>query len=431
MENEGTGVVRFGIFHSLRYRNFRLFFFGQSISLVGTWMQQVAMSWLVYEITRSPLYLGVISFSSQIPAFLLSPLAGVYADKWNRHRILVVTQTLSMVQAFVLAALTFSGRIEVWHVLVLSLFIGCVHSLDIPSRQSFIIEMVERKENLSNAIALNSLMFNAARLVGPAIAGVIIAYTDEAVCFSLNGISFLAVIFSLLAMKVRSQEKTPGNSHIWEKLREGFVYAYGFFPIRQILIILVVMNLMGSSYSVLLPVYTKEVLGGDSGMYGFLVASAGMGALLATIFLARRKSVLGLGKMIVVASGIFGLGLAAFSLSRVFWLSSLLLAFSAFWLMTCLASCNIILQTIVDDDKRGRVMSLYAMAFMGTMSIGGLLVGALAGKFGVTDTMLVASICCIGGALVFAAKLPSFREAVRPIYGKMGMIPQMPPGPVA
>jgi MFS family permease len=431
MENEKDGAGRFGIFRTLRYRNFRLFFFGQSISLIGTWMQQVAMSWLVYELTNSPFYLGVVAFSSQIPSFVLSPLAGVFADKWSRHRILIVTQTLAMVQAFVLAVLTFSGRIEVWQVLVLSLFIGCVNSLDIPARQSFIIEMVERKENLSNAIALNSLMFNAARLVGPAIAGLIIAYTGEAVCFTLNGVSYFAVILSLLVMNVKAQEKAPGNPHVWEKLREGFVYAYGFFPIRQILIILSVMNLMGSSYSVLLPVYTKEVLGGESGTYGFLVASAGVGALLATIFLARRKSILGLGRMIGVASGIFALGLAAFSLSRIFWLSSLLLAFSAFWLMTCLASCNIILQTIVDDDKRGRVMSLYTMAFMGTMPIGGLLAGALAGKFGVTDTLLVASVCCIGGAIAFTAKLSSFREAIRPIYGKMGVIPPIQPGPVA
>ncbi len=414
------------IFRALRYRNFRLFFIGQSISLVGTWMQQVAMSWLVYKLTFSPFLLGAVTFVSQMPSILISPIAGVLADKWNRRRLLITTQSLSMAQALVLAALTYSGQVRVWQVMVLGLLIGCINSVDVPIRQTFLLDMVEKKSNLSNAIALNSLIFNAARLIGPAVAGVVISLTGEAVCFFLNGLSYLAVIYSLLAMKTKAHISIKDSLPIWGKLQEGFHYAFNCFPIRLILLNLCIMNLMGSSCSVLLPVFAKESLSGDSATFGFLVAAAGIGALLSTVYLAAQTSIIGLATKIAVSSALFSSSIIFFSLSHVLWLSMTLLAFAAFWLMTCTASCSIILQTITDDDKRGRILSFYSMAFMVSVPVGSLLVGTLANKTGAVNTVIIQACCCLIGTLYFALKLPAFKKELKPIYARLGIIPPPP-----
>lgn len=385
------------------------------------------MSWLVYRLTNSALLLGVVGFAGQIPTFILSPFAGVIADRYDRRRILILTQTLSMAQAFVLAILTLTGAVKVCHIIGLGIILGCINSLDIPARQSFIVEMVEKKENLGNAIALNSLMFNAARLVGPSIAGILIAVIGEGICFLINGVSFLAVIISLLAMRIDSHKKTETkNSHVLEGLKEGFIYAFGFAPIRFILSLLSIVSVMGMSYIVLMPVFTKDTLKGGPGTLGFLMASAGVGALIATVYLASRKTILGLGRMIPLSSAIFALGLIAFSLSRFLWLSSLLLMLIGFGVMAHMAASNTILQTIVDDDKRGRIMSFYTMAFMGTAPLGSLLAGSLANSFGVTNTLIIGGVFCLLGSAVFASKLPLLRKIIHPIYKKIGIIPIYP-----
>ena len=416
------------IFRALKFRNFRLFFMGQTISLVGTWMQGVAMSWLVYRMTNSPLLLGIVGFSSQIPSFILGPFAGLVADRFNRHRLLVITQTLSMIQAFILAVLTISGKIAVWHIIALGAFLGCINALDIPARQSFIVDMVEKKENLGNAIALNSLMFNAARLIGPSIAGLLIVMVGEGMCFLLNAISFLAVIASLLAMKINARKPEKYSADLFKDLKEGFAYTFGFPPIRFIILLLAVISLMGTSYAVLMPVFAKDVLKGGPGTLGLLMAGGGVGALAATLYLAGRKSIVGLGSLIPISSGIFSAGLIIFSLSRSTAVSMLLLAIAGFGFMTHMAASNTILQTIVDDDKRGRVMSFYSMAFMGMTPIGSLLAGVLAAKIGASSTLVLGGSCCILASAVFATKLPLIKKLVHPIYRKIGIIPEVASG---
>jgi MFS family permease len=409
------------VFRALGYRNFRLFFVGQGISLVGTWMQQIAMSWLVYRLTGSAFMLGVVSFASQIPTFLLSPFAGVLADRWDRRRILIVTQVLSMAQAFMLAILTLSGNIAVWHIIALGIGLGCINSLDFPSRHSFIIEMVEGKEMLGNAIALNSLLFNMARLVGPSIAGILIAVIGEGLCFFINGVSYLAVIVSLALMKMGNRKKKIAKSDVLKGFIEGVRYTFGFSPIKHILVLLSIVSAMGMSYVILLPVFVKDVLHGGPAMLGFLMASVGVGASIATVFLASREKVLKLGRIIPISASAFAIGIVLFSLSHVLWLSLLLLAFSGFGFMVHMAASNIILQTIVEDDKRGRVMSFYTMAFMGMAPIGSLLAGTLASWLGVTNTLVIGGFVCIAGALIFAARIPRLKVMVRPIYEKASL----------
>lgn len=416
------------IFRTLRYRNFRLFFFGQTISLVGTWMQAIAMGWLVYRMTNSPFLLGLVGFASQIPMFILGPVGGVVADRVNRHKILIVTQTLSMIQALILAGLTLTGRIEVWHLIALGALLGCINSIDIPARQSFLVEMVERKENLANAIALNSSMFNGARLIGPAIAGLLVAVFGEGICFLINGLSFIAVIVSLLMMDVKEHKVAFDDSNILEKMKEGFVYTFSFVPIRLILLLLAVISLMGTSYAVLMPVFARDVLHGNSSTLGFLMASGGIGALAATVYLASRKSIVGLAKMIPLSSMFFAISLIVFSLSRTPWISFAILSAAGFGFMTNMAASNTILQTIADDDKRGRVMSFYAMAFMGIAPFGSLIAGTLAGKIGATTTLIIGGACCLLASIFFASKLPELNKAIHPIYRKIGIIPEVASG---
>jgi MFS family permease len=410
------------IFRALTHRNYRLFFGGQGISLIGTWMQQIAMSWLVYRLTNSAFLLGLIGFSSQISSLFFSPFAGVLSDRWNRHRILVVTQSLAMIQAFILASLTLMGVIAVHHLIVLSIFLGLVNAFDMPTRQAFVVEMVERREDLGNAIALNSFLFNGARLVGPSIAGILISILGEGMCFLLNGVSFLAVIIALLAMKMTPNKKDSEKTQVLQGLKEGFAYALGFPPIRSILFFIGWISLVGTANTTLMPVFARDILHGDSKTYGFLMAAIGVGAIIGAIFLASRKNVLGLGRIITMASSIFGIGLISFSLSHTLWLSFFLLLVTGFGMMVHMASSNTILQTIVDDDKRGRVMSLYAMAFMGMAPLGSLVGGSLAGWIGAPTTLIFVGISCMIGSFLFRKILPSLRIMIRPIYVKKGIL---------
>jgi MFS family permease len=410
------------IFRGLSHRNYRLFFAGQGISLIGTWMQQIAMSWLVYRLTNSAFLLGVIGFSSQICSFVFSPFAGVLSDRWNRHHILVATQSLAMVQAFILASLTLMGVIAVHQLIILAIFLGLVNAFDMPTRQAFVAEMLEKREDLGNAIALNSFLFNGARLVGPSIAGILISILGEGMCFFLNGFSFLAVIIALLAMKMTPNKRETERTQLWQGLKEGFAYAFRFPPIRSILFFLGWISLVGMANTTLMPVFAKDILHGGPHTYGFLMGAIGVGAIIGAIFLASRRSVLGLGRIIVIASGIFGFGLIFFSLSHVLWLSLLLLSLTGFGMMVHMASSNTILQTMVDDDKRGRVMSLYTMAFMGMAPFGSLAGGSLAGRIGAPYTLIIAGTSCMLGSFLFAKKLPLIRTMVRPIYIRKGIL---------
>ena len=429
--NLGVGNVFKGFgstFRSLSYRNYRLFFGGQSISLIGTWIQRIALPWLVYRLTGSAFLLGVVGFAGQIPTFILAPFAGVLADRWNRYRLLIATQVLFMIQALILSVLFFFGSIQVWQIVILSVIAGCINAFDVPSRQSFVIEMVGKKEDLGNAIALNSSMVNAARLLGPSIAGVLIASAGEGVCFLINGLSYIFVIISLLFMKGNFNTRKKPQSDIMKELKEGFAYTFGFVPIKAIILLLALASLVGMPYTVLMPVFAKEVLHGGSHTFGFLMASSGVGALIGALYLASKKNILGLCKLISLSAAIFGLGLVGFSFSRIFPLSLLLLVIVGMSMMLQMASSNTILQTIADDDKRGRVMSFYTMAFMGIAPFGSILAGSLASLIGVTYTLLGGGIICIAGALVFARKLPVLNELVHPIYVKLGIIPEVARG---
>lgn len=411
------------LLRALRSRNYRLFVAGQSFSLVGTWMQQVAMSWLVYRLTGSAMLLGVVGFTSQIPIILISPIAGVLADRWDRRRLLIITQSLAMSQATFLACVVLSGTVHIWQIIVLSLILGVVNALDVPIRQSFIVEMVEHREDLGNAIALNSSMLNGAHLIGPAIAGVLVASVGEGICFMLNAVSYLAVIVALAAMRMphHSHPVRPIR-HVMHELHEGFMYAYTFGSIRSILLLVAFVSLMGLPYAVLAPVIAKDILHGDAHTFGFLMTAAGSGALLGTLCLATRPSVIGLDRAPVTATFLFAVGIAILALSSSFILSLGGLMLAGFGGMTLLVSCNMILQTILDEDKRGRVMSLLTMAFMGMVPIGSLGVGAMAGIIGPRDTLLIGSGGCLIATAVFARQLPRIRKEIRPIYVRMGII---------
>ena len=415
---ETTGWKR--TIRALQSRNYRLYFGGQGISLIGTWMQRIAMSWLVYRLTDSAFMLGLIGFASSVPSFVLGPLAGVLSDRYNRRRMLIVTQCLASLQAFILALLVSVGQVAVWQILVLGIILGFVEAFDMPLRQSFMVEIVPKKD-LGNAIALNSSMVNSSRLLGPSIAGILIASMGEGICFLLNSISYLAVIISLFAMRVPRGPVLTREFHILGELREGFAYAYNFMPIRSILMLLALVSLVGMPYSVLMPVFARDVLHGGPHTLGFLLGGSGVGALAGAIYLASRKSVLGMGKWIAMAAGIFGAGLIIFSLSRIFWLSLILMLVTGFGMIVQMASSNTVLQTIVDEDKRGRVMSFYAMAFRGMVPFGSLLAGVMANHLGAPLTLMIGGGCCIVGSVFFARNLPAMRNIVRPMYEKMGI----------
>ena len=411
------------------HRNYRLFFSGQSISLIGTWMTRIATSWLVYRLTNSALLLGVVGFAGQIPSFLLAPVTGVLIDRWDRHRILVITQAMAMVQSIALALLTLTGYVKIWHVIALSAFQGIINAFDMPARQAFVVEMVEKREDLSNAIALNSSMVNVARLLGPSLAGIIIAAVGEGWCFMLDGISYLAVIASLLLMNIpRAVIEKVEEGNIFGQFREGWNYIIEFAPIRNMLSLLALVSLIGMPYTILMPVFADEILGGGPHTLGWLMSASGVGALIGALYLAARKTVLGLGKLIPIMAGAFGAGLIAFSFSRTLWLSLLLLVVTGLGFMVQMAVCNTLLQTITEEDKRGRVMSFYAAAVMGTTPFGSLLAGLFAARIGAPHTLSISGLFCIIGALWFARTLPALRRDVHPIYVRMGILPQVATG---
>ena len=412
---------------ALRHRNFRLFFGGQSISLIGTWMTRVATSWLVYRLTKSALLLGTVSFAGQIPTFLLAPIAGVIVDRIDRRKVLVWTQTLAMVQSLLLAWLTLSHRITIGEVLGLSAMQGIINAFDMPGRQSFMVEMVEDRADLSNAIAINSSMVNAARLVGPSLAGILIAATNEGWCFLIDGISYIAVIASLLMMKIPPGEEQRVLASMLTQLKQGWTYVAGSVPIRSILMLFALLSLMGWPFMVLMPIFAGSVLHGGPHTLGFLMGAVGVGSLVSALSLVMRRSVRGLTKMIPIAAVVFGVGLICFGLSHFLWLSLLMMLVTGFGMMQGLTTSNTIIQTLLDENMRGRVMSYYTMAFVGMAPFGSLLAGALAHAIGAPRTVIVSGIACILGSIWFTSRLPAIRKDMRPIYERLGLIPQVPP----
>jgi MFS family permease len=429
-----------GISHAwraLRHRNFRLFFGGQTISLIGTWMTRIATAWLVYRLTHSALLLGTVSFAGQIPTFLVAPFAGVWIDRWDRRQVLVWTQTLAMVQSFALAGLTFSGLITIHWILFLSVMQGIINAFDMPGRQSFMVQMVEDRADLGNAIAINSSMVNVARLIGPSLAGMLIAVTGEAWCFLVDGVSYIAVIASLLMMHVHVPAIMRKATSTFHEMKEGWSYVSGFLPIRTILMLFAVVSLMGMPFVVLMPVFAATVLHGGPHTLGFLMGAMGVGALASALSLAARRNVRGLIRMIPVAAAVFGIGLIGFGLSNTFWLSMAMVLVAGAGMMQGMAASNTIIQTLVDEDKRGRVMSYYTMAFMGMAPFGSLLAGTMAHAIpstrawlvggpvlaGAQWTVMINGLVVVLGAAWFATRLPALRVVVRPIYQEMGIIP--------
>ncbi len=408
---------------ALAHRNFRLFFGGQSISLIGTWMTRIATSWLVYRLTGSALLLGLVGFAGQIPTFLFAPFAGVWADRLNRQRILVVTQALAMLQSLALAVLTLAKVITIREILALSVFQGLINALDMPGRQAFMVEMVEDRQDLGNAIAINSSMVNMARLVGPSLAGIVIAGLGEGYCFLIDGISYIAVIASLLMMRLRTAAIKRETTSMFEQLKEGWTYVSGFVPVRDILLLFGIIGLMGWPYIVLMPIFAGGILKGGPATLGFLMGAVGIGALVSGLSLAARKTVIGLDKMLPIAAALLGMGLILFAMSRVLWLSVILLLITGFGMMQVATASNTIIQTIVPEDKRGRAMSYYTMAFVGMAPFGSLLAGALAHAIGAPLTLIVNGLCCIAGAVWFTTRLNQIRALVHLIYVDLGILP--------
>jgi MFS family permease len=412
---------------ALRHRNFRLFTTGQSLSLIGTWMQQVAVGWLVYRLTGSAFLLGLVGFVSQVPAFLLAPFAGELADRYNRHRIVIITQSVMMVQALVLATLVLSGNVTIGWILLLMALLGAASGFDIPARQSFLIDMVGDREDLPNAIALNSSIFNAARLVGPALAGFAIAAVGEGLVILVNGVSYVFVLAGLFSMRLDPHQHVRAHGAMLRRVREGFSYAWRFPPIRTVLLLVATVSIV-AGFNVLLPIIATDVLGGGPRTLGLLTSATGLGALTGALFLASRRTVVGLGRVILVSATIFGTALVLLGFARSVLVALPLLALAGFGLMAQMASSNTVLQTIVDDDKRGRVMSLYTMAFIGMSPIGSLVLGWAASRIGAPTAIAIGGGICLLAAFVFGRRLPYLREIVRPIYARLGILPEVARG---
>ena len=395
-------------FRALKHRNFRLFAAGQLVSLSGTWMQQVALSWLVYRLTSSPFLLGALAFAALFPVLVLSPFAGVWADRVSRYGILITTQALAMIQAFVLAALVFSDSVHIGYIIALAAFLGCINGTEVAARQAFLVEMVEGRDDLPSAIALNSSIFNASRLIGPSIAGGLVAWIGEGWVFFWNGVSYLAVLAALFAMRVAPTPRRADHGEpVLHTIATGLRYAFGFLPIRNVLLLLMGASLVGYPYIALLPVFARDVLKGDARTLGFLLAAGGLGAVTGVLALATRPSARGLGRIIATAVAVVGLSLIGFALVRNL-AGALALAFVAGGaMMVHLAGSNTLLQTVVDDDKRGRIMSLFAMAHMGMVPLGALAAGAIAHRFGAPATVLVGGVLCLILAAIFARGLPA------------------------
>ena len=412
-------------FRALRHPNFRLFFCGQSISLVGTWITRLATAWLVYRLTGSSLLLGVVSFAGQIPTFLVAPLAGVWVDHWDRRRVLLVTQVLAAVQSLLLAGLTLAGIITIWEIVWLSVFQGLINAFDMPGRQSFLVQMVNGRTDLSNAIALNSTMVNGARLLGPALAGITIAAVGEGYCFLIDGLSYFAVIASLLAMKIESGAVPKSSAGMLARLKEGWTYVSTFAPIRSVMVLFAVVSFMGVPYTVLMPVFATKVLHGGPHTLGFLMGAAGVGSIISALTLAAQ-----IGAWAVQGDSDDGGAVRRRAdrlfFSRNYWLSLVILGVTGFGMMQQFAASSTVIQTIVDEDKRGRVMSYWTMAYMGASPFGGLLAGSLAPVIGAPGTVLLCGAGCVAGAVWFWLQLPKLRPVIRPIYQKLGIRPVAP-----
>ena len=416
-----SGAAR--IWRALRHRNYRLFFTGQSVSLIGTWMTRIATSWLVYKLTKSPLLLGVVSFAGQIPTFIFAPIAGVWVDRLDRRRVLVITQILAMLQSLALAVLTLTGRITIPEVIGLGAFQGLINAFDMPGRQAFLIQMVDDKQDLGNAVALNSSMVNMARLLGPSLAGVVIALFGTGYCFLIDGLSYLPVIASLLMMRLKPLLIPHSTTSIFQQLKEGWKYVVNSTPIRTILLLFAVISLMGWWFTVLMPVFALKVLNGGPHTYGFLMGSVGIGALVSAYSLAVRQSIRGLTKMIPISSALFGVSLILFGISKNFWFSLVVLSFCGFGMMQQMAASMTIIQTIVDEEKRGRVMSYSTVALVGMAPFGSLLAGTIASAIGAPRTVMVSGTACLLGAVWFLTQIKEVRKEMRPIYVTLGIVP--------
>lgn len=394
-------------FRSLGSRNYRLFFTGQGVSLIGTWMQNIALNWLLFRLTGSPFMLGASTFAGQIPIFLLAPVSGVIGDRFDRRRILIAVQCASMMQAIILAIITLAGVVQAWHLILLTFLLGVINAFELPIRQAMVFDLLDDKRDLPNAIALNSSLFNGSRLIGPAIAGVIVAMAGEGICFLINAVSYLASISAFCAMKIKAAEREKRESRVFSDIKEGVRYAAGSTPVKELLVLIALISFFGLTFPVLLPVFASDVLHGNSHTFGFLVSSAGAGAFTATLYLASRSSIKGLGRIVNAALYALSIGFLIFSFSAVLYLSMAALFIVGFTSIVVIASCNTILQTVVDEGKRGRVMSLYVMAFTGTAPLGGLIAGSISEVTGAPLTLAACGICCLIIAALFTAMLPS------------------------
>lgn len=408
---------------ALSSRNYRLFFGGQIVSVIGTWMTQTASAWLVYHLSSSPFLLGTVAFASNVPSFLLAPFAGVMVDRVNRHRLLVATQACAMLQSLAMAFFALTGTIDIPHIIVLSLVQGVINAIDLPARQAMVVEFVDQREHLPSAIALNSSLFNLARLIGPAIAGFVIAGLGAGMCFLIDGVSYIAVITALLAMQLRERPARPTPKHPLTELRDGMKSAFGFAPIRALIVLVAAVSGVAFSYAVLTPVFARDIFHGDARTLGALMSASGIGAVIGALYLGRRRTVRGLGNVIILGGVIMGTAVIAFSQSRWLPLSLACLVFAGLGGVLLMASANTLVQTLVEDDKRGRVMSLFTMAFTGTMPLGSLASGAFAARFGASPTLVISGVLTLLIVLVFHRRLPKLRAAARPVLAAVETAP--------
>lgn len=392
-------------FRALRSRNFRLFLFGQGISVIGTWMQRVALSWLVYKLTSSALLLGVVNFASYIPLLIISPIAGVWIDRYPKIKIVIATQILSMIQALLLAFLVLSGRIEIWHVIVLSLFLGVINAFDVPGRQSSYINLIDNKEDLPNAIALNSVAFHLSRFIGPSVAGIIIAAFSEGICFLVNGLSYIPVIISLFMIRAVDDTKRGEEKHALEELKDGFKYISSKPALKNILLLVGAISFFGWSYTVLFPIFAKDILGGDALTFGFLNSATAVGAVIGAFYAASRKNLFGLERRSVFYAAVFGVALILFSFSKMFWFSIFFVALSGLGAMLHNTSANSYVQSVASGERRGRVMSFYALSHQGLIPIGSILLGWAASSYGAPTAMMAAGIFCIISVLFLSPRI--------------------------
>ena len=413
------------IFISLKSRNYRLYFIGQGVSLIGSWMQNIALSWLIYRLTGSVFLLGFIGFTNQIPMLILTPFTGVMTDRYSRHKIMLLAQALFMLHATIMAVLVLLNVIEVWHIIALSVFFGIISAFDAPARQALVVDLIDKPEDLSNAIALNSAIFNGARLVGPAIAGIIIAIAGEGICFVLNTLSFAAVIIALLMIKIPLKKENKKLSNFKNSFTEGLQYTFRTLPIRTLIILLAILSLFGVPFIVLLPAYAKEILHGGADTLGYLMSGLGAGALLGALYMAARKSVIGLDKVIYLNLLLLGISIILASLSNNIHFSLVSLFLAGISMILTLAAINTMLQTLTEETMRGRVMSFYAMALMGLFPVGNLISGSIASGIGITYTLIIGGIITIISGIIFAIRIPVLREYMQPIYIEKGILPEV------